>query len=174
MAGVLDPIISRIESYIGEFLQSRQKLLDAQETINSAITVAQGRGSAKIGERVYTLAELTALMSENEKLLASNSDLHTRYLDWKEKVDTLLSAPEGSDPGYPAMVGIAGDGLGVFQIAVPAGVLVATGVVLAGALAMFISSFRSHISKVAGKVWSDLWLLAALGLGAYIYFNRRR
>ena len=107
--GALDSIVARIEAYMGEFLQSRQGLLDAKQKIESALAQAQGSGSAKIGEKTFSYADLSRLATDNDTLLARNAELQTQIAEFKDKYDQLKAGAgdvmdtlvTDVDPDYP-------------------------------------------------------------------------
>lgn len=180
MAGTLDNIMARVEAYMGEFLQSRQSLMDAGDRINAALDVAQVSGSAMIGKKRFTYAELSALASENERLLAENADLHNQIIAFKDKVAALQSGAESvldtlvTDNPWYDVPGLMEGGMGAFPIVVPAAALVASGAVLATAVYLFLSKAKRHVSNVAGDVASNLLIYGGIALLGYWYFTQGR
>lgn len=185
--GALDSIYSRIEAYLGEFLMSRQQLIDAGAKIDQALAIAQGGGTAKIGTKIFTLGELQNLAARNKQLLDENSDLQTRINSFKDSYNDLATGATGVldtlvtdvDPEYPwfDMPGLLGSsgGLGVLPgVMVPAAYLVGVGAVLATAVYLFISNLRSHLGSVAGDVGSNLIIYGGIALLAFWYAKKQR
>jgi hypothetical protein len=183
--GTLDTIVAKLESYAGEFLQTRAQLLDAKNRIESALSQAQNAGSAKIGDKTFTYAELSTLAQNNEDLLARNADLQNQMSNFMDQVkmvsDTASSVMDtlvtDADPDYPwyDMPGMMGNGLGVLPgVVVPAAYLVGVGAVLAGAVYLFISNVKSHLGKVAGDVGGNLVIYGGIALLGYWYAKKQR
>jgi hypothetical protein len=175
--GTLDTIVARVEAYMGEFLQTRSQLLDARNRIGSALSTAQSTGgSAKIGEKIYTVEQLNALYAENDSLLARNADLQNQLLDFKDKVSSISEtlAPAEADYGNYPPAGMLGNPMGFLPVAIPATALIATGAVLATAVYLFLSSVKSHLSNVAGDVGGNLLLYGGIALAGYFYLKHRK
>jgi hypothetical protein len=184
--GTLDTIVARVESYVGEFLQTRQALLDAREKINAAISRAHGSGVTKIGEATFTLAQLQALAAENETLLTRNADLQAQINSFRDSVaavqagatdimDTLVTNADPDNPWYdtPGLLG-GGAAMGVLPgVVVPAAYLVGVGAVLATSVYLFISLVRKHVANVAGDAGSNLLLYGGAALGIYWYGKKQ-
>jgi hypothetical protein len=179
--GALDSIVARVEAYLGEFLQSRAGLLDAKSKLDSAISMAQRDGVAKIGTATFTLAQLNTLYAENADLLAKNADLQLQIADFKDKVAMVqqgaenvmdIFTPGSEDFNYNLM----GNSVGAIPVMIPAAALVAAGAVLATTIYIFLGNAKKHIAAVAGAVvgfGSDVLLLAVAGFAAYWYFIKR-
>jgi hypothetical protein len=189
--GPLDSIVSRIESYMGEFLMSRQQLIDAGNKINQALAVAQGGGTAKIGTKIFTIGELQNLSARNTQLLNENADLQSRinsfkdaYADIASGASSIADALVGEvdetgeiPPWYdtPGLLGSSGGGLGVLPgVVVPAAYLMGVGAVLATAVYLFISNLRSHLGNVAGDIGSNLIVYGGITLLALWYAKKQR
>ena len=189
--GPLDSIVSRIESYMGEFLMSRQQLIDAGAKINQAIAMAQGGGNAQIGAKTFSLAELQQMAARNTQLLDENASLQTRINEFKDSYNSLASGAgsvadalvgpvdeTGEIPPWfdmPGLLGSSGGGLGVLPgVVVPAAYLVGAGAILATAVYLFISNVRSHLGSVAGDVGSNLVIYGGIALLAFWYAKKQR
>jgi hypothetical protein len=184
--GTLDVIVAKLEAYMGEFLQTRNQLLDAKNRINSALAQAQNAGSAKIGDKTFTYAQLSTLATENEDLLARNADLQNQMANFMDQVkmvsDTASSVMDtlvtDADPEYPwyDMPGMMGNGgMGVLPgVVVPAAYLVGVGAVLAGAVYLFLSNVKSHLGSVAGDIGSNFVLYGGLALALAWYAKKQR
>jgi cell division protein FtsB len=187
--GTLDAIVARIESYLGEFLQTRQQLLDAKSRIESALSQAQNTGSAKIGEKTFTYAQLSSLATENEELLSRNADLQNQISNFKDQVtmvsetassvmDTLVATDDPDYPWYdmPGLTGGVGSGgMGALPgVVVPAAYLVGVGAVLAGAVYLFMSNVKTHLGNVAGDVGSNFLIYGGIALLGYWYAKKQR
>jgi len=185
--GALDSIYSRIEAYLGEFLMSRQQLIDAGAKIDQALAIAQGGGTAKIGTKIFTIGELQNLAARNRQLLDENASLQTRINEFKDSYNNLASGassvmdsitpePDQDYPWYdmPGLLGSSG-GLGILPgVMVPAAYLVGVGAVLATAVYLFISNLRSHLGSVAGDVGSNLVIYGGIALLAFWYAKKQR
>jgi len=179
--GTLDSIVARIESYLGEFLQTRQKLLDARKTLESAYSVAQSSGYATIGRSRYTAEQLSSLLEENKRLLDENADLSTRIPEFISQAKSILSGVEGAvnqfvpeEEYFYETPGILGGGIGALPAAAPAIALIATGAALATSLWMFMSSAKRHLAQVAGDVGGNLLLYGGLALLIYFWVTRKQ
>ena len=187
--GALDSIYAKIESLLGEFLMSRQQLIDAGNKINQALSNAQGSGgTAQIGDKTFTLAELQALAARNAQLLNDNADLQARINSFKDSYNALANGAEsvmdaamgpidetGEIPPWYETPGMVGSGLGVLPgVVVPAAYLVGVGAVLATAVYLFISNLRSHLGNVAGDVGSNLIVYGGIALLAFWYAKKQR
>jgi len=182
--GALDQIVAKVEAYIGEFLGTRAQLLDAKQKIEFALSQAGSTGSAPIGAKTYTVAQLNDLQRENTELLNRNADLQNRIAEFKSAVDavqsgatsvmdTLVTNADSEYPWYDTS-GMMGGGLGILPVAVPATVLIATGAILATAIYLFLGNVKSHLGSVAGEVGSNLILYGGAALLAYWYFIGRK
>jgi hypothetical protein len=189
--GTLDVIVAKIKAYMGEFLQTRSQLLEARNRINSALSQAQTSGSAMIGQKTFTYAELSKLATENEELLSRNQDLESQVTNFMEQVGNLSDTATGvmdtlvtdADPNYPwydmpgllGNGGLAAGGLGVLPgVVVPAAYLVGAGAVLAAAVYLFLGNVKNHLGSVAGSVASDFLLYGGLALALVWYAKKQR
>jgi hypothetical protein len=183
--GTLDAIVAKLEAYMGEFLQTRNQLLDAKNRIESALSEAQNTGSGMIGKKAFTYAELSTLATENENLLTRNADLQNQVYNFMDQVkmvsetatsvmDTLVAT---DDPDYPwyDMPGLTAGGMGALPgVVVPAAYLVGVGAVLAGAVYLFLSNVKSHLGNVAGDIGSNFILYGGLALALAWYAKKQR
>lgn len=184
--GTLDELVARIKAYMGEFLQSRNQLLEAKTRIDNALNQAQSSGSAKIGEKTFTLAQLTSLSQENGELLSRNADLDNQVSNFMDQYQMVADTASGvanalvatDDPDYPwyDMPGAMGSpGLGVVPgVVVPAAYLIGAGAVLATAVYLFLSNVKNHLANVAGDAGSNLIIYGGIALLGYWYAKKQR
>lgn len=142
-----DEMKAKIQSYVGQFLGLKAKLLEARSTLSSLVRTAEREGSATIGDKTYSLAELQALQEENTSLVSEGSGLERRLSVAMDEMKRI------QDVEFPDIPGIA---------LAPAAIIawVAGASILAGAIAYFMSRVKDHLDKLAKGAAKAL-----LGLG---------
>lgn len=163
--GSLDFVVAKIEAYMGEFLQTRSQLLEAKSKIESALSQAGSSGSAQIGAKTFTRAELTALLSDNTALLTRNSDLQNQLMTFKDQVASVGAAIDTTAENISDLPWSVG-GVGSMDqgAVVPVAYLIGAGALLATSVYLFISNVKSHLGQVAGDVGSNLFVYGGIAL----------
>jgi hypothetical protein len=176
-------VAARLQAWTAEFLSSKQKLFDAKRTLESLLSSARASGSVKMGDKVYTLAELESMYQENASLLNEDIDLERRFLSAMEELKTIKGALETGGEfyteGFPGIaVGMGNLRLASGLNAVPvAAIAWATGAaILVGTIAYFMSRVKSHLDRLAGATAGTLisgFTIALILGGAYLLLGRK-
>lgn len=164
MATIADEAWARLQAYVGEFLTTQERLYQAERRI-SALRAASASGSAKVGTKVFTAADVEAMAADNASLLSERVVLQQKILDITKEWDRVK--PMLDNATATNMMEIIAFG--------------GSAVDLAMKVSRFNSRVKTHenltqgvVSASTGSWYMGIGVLALTGLGLYFFGRRGR
>lgn len=178
MANILgidtDALIAKLQGYAADFLGSKSKLYAERSKIESLLQQAKAAGYVTVGNKQFTLSQLSELYSENTRLISDQADLERKFLSAIEEYNTIKQAAEASAEvtvGIPGIAGVSGlDAVPVALIAWGTGAAV-----LVTSILYFMSRVKAHLNNLAGVTAGSILgigTILAIAGGAYLLLRR--